>query len=75
MPKYEVVCQWRDRIIEANSPEQAQYKAMEMIERQDFDAQEIKEEEGHPWIQHTPVGMDLRRAWSQTGPQKGQRHE
>ena len=23
MPKYEVVCQWRDRIIEANSPEQA----------------------------------------------------
>jgi hypothetical protein len=47
MPKYNVICLWSDRIIEANSPEQARFKAMEMIERCDFDAQEIEDEDNN----------------------------
>jgi hypothetical protein len=45
MPKYNVICLWPDRIIEASSEEKARFMAMEMIERADFDVQEIDDED------------------------------
>lgn len=47
MPKYNVICLWTDRIIEASSEEKARFMAMEMIERRDFDVQEIQDEENN----------------------------
>ena len=44
MPKYYVVCLWPARTIEASSEETARFMAVEMIERTDFDVQEITDE-------------------------------